>query len=167
MEIQKSINLSQETYQQCHGTSNHQLDQRLITADIDGIKLITVHYVTLVFILPDSLKPKNLTEVLLLSSQEQFPFKIPLIKLIEELEINKPKIYDTLLGRFQTLVVKKYQQNEYIESIPESFYTLNHSSIIQVAYDGIYVKFNNLEDSLTSVIAEQVGISGSRSLVRI
>ena len=167
MEIQKSINLSQEFHQQCQETSNHQLDQRLISAEIDGIKLITIHYVTLVFIFPDSLKPKNLTEVLLLSPQEQFPFKIPLIKLIEELEINKPKSYDALLGRFQTFVVKKYQQNEYIESIPESFYTLNHSSIIQVAYDGIYVKFNNLEDSLTSVIAEQVGISGSRSLVRI
>ena len=152
METQKSINLCRETQQQCQDMSNYQLDQRLISAELDGIKLITIHYATRVFFLPDSLKPNNLTEVLSLSLQEQFFFKIPLIKVIEELEINKPKSYDALLGRFQTLVIKKYQQHEFTEPIPHSFYDLNHSGIIQITYDGIYVNFIKLEDSLISVI---------------
>ena len=165
METQKPINLSQDPQQQRQEMSNFQLDQRLTSAELDGIKIIMIHYATLVFILPDSLKPKNLTEVLLLSPQEQFFFKIPLIKLIEELETNKPKSYDALLVRFQTLIVKKYQQREYIEAIPQVLYTFNHSNIIQITYEGIYVNFTNLEDSLISVIGHKVGISGSRSLV--
>ena len=83
METQQSINLSREIHPQSQEMSNHQLDQRLISAELDGIKLITIHYLTLVFILPDYLKPKNLQEVLSLSLQEQFFFKIPLIKVIE------------------------------------------------------------------------------------
>ena len=47
METQKSINLSQETHPQFQEMSNHQLDQRLISAELDGIKLITIHHVTL------------------------------------------------------------------------------------------------------------------------